>query len=75
LTTEKVAHDKLLAIRELQAEAFPSDDIRWQVLAMQSAKNSVEFEGRMELVFAGVANGKPWSGSPTDRALLIKVKQ
>jgi hypothetical protein len=42
---------------------------------MQSAKNSVEFEGRMELVFAGVANGKPWSGSPTDRALLIKVKQ
>ena len=64
-----------LAIRGLQAEALPSGEIRWQVLAIQAAKNPAEFEGRLELVFAGVADGKPWSGSPTGAALSIKVKQ
>jgi hypothetical protein len=64
-----------LAIRGLQAERLPSGDVKWQVLVIQGVKNPVEFEGRLELVFSGLANGKPWTGSPTGGALSVKIKQ
>jgi len=64
-----------LAIRGLQAERLPSGDVKWQVLVIQGVKNPVEFEGRLELVFSGLANGKPWTGSPAGGALSVKIKQ
>lgn len=64
-----------LAIRGLQAERLPSGDVKWQVLVIQGVKNPVEFEGRLELVFSGQANGKPWTGSPVGGALSVKIKQ
>lgn len=64
-----------LAIRGLQAERLSSGEIKWQVLVIQGVKNPVEFEGRLELVFSGLSNGKPWSGSPAGGALSVKIKQ
>lgn len=64
-----------LAIRGLQAERLASGDLKWQVLVIQGVKNPVEFEGRLELVFAGLANGKAWTGSPVGSALNVKIKQ
>jgi len=64
-----------LAIRALQAERLSSGEIKWQVLVIQGVKNPVEFEGRLELVFSGLTNGKPWSGSPAGSPMSVKIKQ
>lgn len=64
-----------LAIRGLQAQVLPSGEIKWQVLVIQAVKNPVEFEGHLELVFTGLDNLKPWTGSPQGSVLTIKVKQ
>jgi hypothetical protein len=64
-----------LAIRGFQADVMPSGAIKWQVLLIQGVKNPVEFEGRLELVFSGLSDGKVWSGSPSSGALPVKIKQ
>lgn len=64
-----------LAIRGLQAERLDSGDLKWQVLVIQGVKNPVEIEGRLELIFSGTVNGKPWTGSPAGGALGVKFKQ
>lgn len=64
-----------LAIRGLQAEVLPSQEIRWQVLVIQGVKNPTPFEGRLELVFTGLAGGKPWSGAPPGGALGVRIGQ
>lgn len=50
-----------ITIRGLQAEAVGGAQLRWQVLVIQSDKNAPEFKGRLELVFSGTQNGKPWT--------------
>lgn len=50
-----------VAIRGLQAEMVGAQQLRWQVLVIQPAKNAPEFRGRLELSIAGVLDGKPWS--------------
>ncbi len=64
-----------IAIRGLQAELRDGREIKWQVLVMQSAKNAPEFSGRLELSFAGVQNGKPWTASLPAGAQTLKLKQ
>jgi len=64
-----------LAIRGLQAQLLTSGEIKWQVLVIQAAKNPVEFDGQLELVFSGYAKGRPWTGSPPGGFVAIKVKQ
>ncbi|MDR3372041.1 hypothetical protein [Rhodoferax sp.] len=64
-----------LAVRGFQTEVLPSGEIKWQVLLIQGVKNPVEFEGRLELVFSGLSNGKAWSGSPSSGAIAVKIKQ
>lgn len=48
-------------MRGLQAEMVTPQQLRWQVLVMQSARNPAEFNGRLELVLAGTQGGKPWT--------------
>ena len=62
-----------VAIRGLQADTFDNGKVRWQVLVIQNKKNAPELQGRLEIAFNGVLNGKPWSGSVT--TLPIKVQQ
>lgn len=64
-----------IAIRGLQAELRNGHEIKWQVLAIQALKNPPEFNGRLELTFTGLLNGKPWTGILPGGAQSIKVKQ
>ena len=50
-----------LAIRSLQAELIAGNQIKWQALVIQPVKNAPEFNGKLELTFSGLQNGKPWS--------------
>lgn len=64
-----------LAIRGLQADIQSDGALKWQVLVIQSGKNPHEFNGRIELSFSGVLNGRPWNAAPTGAPIAIKVKQ
>lgn len=52
-----------VAIRGLQAELQSPTTLKWQVLVIQASKNAAEFNGRLELSFTGLLNGKPWSAA------------
>ena len=64
-----------LAIRGLQAERTTPTTLKWQTLVMQPGRNTQEFNGRLEITFAGTVNGKPWTATLPDGPLPIKVKQ
>lgn len=64
-----------LAIRSLQAEIRHGREVQWQVLVIQSQKNQPEFNGRLELSFNGVLNGKPWVAALPGGAQVLKLKQ
>ena len=64
-----------LAIRALQAELSPGGKLKWQVLVIQAGKAQTEFNGRIELSFTGLLNGKPWSANLPGQPPAIKVRQ
>ena len=64
-----------VAIRGLQAELQSGGKVKWQVLVIQASKNAQEFNGRLELTFSGLINGKPWSAALPGGPLAIKVRQ
>ncbi len=64
-----------IVIRGLQAEVRGGREIKWQVLVIQARKNPPEFNGRLELTFTGVQNGRPWIGALPAGALAFKLKQ
>jgi hypothetical protein len=45
------------------------------VLVIQSGKSQAEFNGRLELSFTGVLNGKPWAANLPGEPPVIKVRQ
>jgi hypothetical protein len=64
-----------LVIRGLQAELAAGGKLKWQVMVMQANKGAPEFQGRIELVFAGLLNGKPWSAPLADGPVPVKIGQ
>ncbi|MBK6388099.1 MAG: hypothetical protein IPF71_15680 [Rhodoferax sp.] len=64
-----------IAIRGLQAEVLDSGQLKWQILVMQPTKKAPEFNGRLDLVFAGIQNGKPWTAGMPGGPQAIKFKQ
>jgi uncharacterized FlaG/YvyC family protein len=64
-----------LAIRGLQAEVLPSNQLKWQVLVVQSAKNPNEFKGKLDVTISGTLSGKPWMANLANGAMAIEVKQ
>ena len=64
-----------VSIRGLQAELQNGKDLKWQVLVIQVSKNAAEFNGRLELSFGGVLNGKPWSATLPGGPQTLVVKQ
>lgn len=64
-----------VAIRSLQAEVLGGMQLRWQVLVIQAARNTVEFKGRLELVLSGTQDGKPWSQSFPAQGQPLQVTQ
>lgn len=64
-----------VTIRGLQVTPESGSALKWQVLVIQANKNVAEFNGRLELSFSGLQNGKPWSASLQDGAMPIKIRQ
>ena len=64
-----------LAIRSLQADFLSGNKLKWQVLVIQSGKNPAEFNGRLEVAFSGLLDGKPWTVGLASDSPAIKVKQ
>ena len=64
-----------LAIRSLQADFLSNGKLKWQVLVIQSGKNPPEFNGRLEVSFSGLLNGKPWIATLASDPPAVKVKQ
>ncbi|MEY4911194.1 MAG: hypothetical protein RL761_857 [Pseudomonadota bacterium] len=64
-----------LAIRGLQAEILPSNQLKWQALVLQSAKNPGEFKGKLDVQISGTLQGKPWSMGIAGGAMPFEVKQ
>jgi hypothetical protein len=59
-----------ISVRGLQAEVLNGQQVKWQVVVMQSLKNAPEFNGKLEVSFIGSVAGKPWKaalpGGPQD---------
>jgi len=64
-----------LAIRSLQADLQHGNQLKWQVLVIQSGKNPAEFNGQLEVSFSGLLDGKPWTANLAGGAPAIKVRQ
>jgi hypothetical protein len=64
-----------LAIRSLQADLVAINQLKWQVLVIQPLKNAPEFNGKLELTFSGLQNGKPWSMNLPNGAIPLQLTQ
>jgi hypothetical protein len=64
-----------VSIRGLQVEARNGREMKWQVLVIQALKNPSEFNGKLELNFTGLLDGKPWSGSLPGGLQTIRLTQ
>ena len=66
-----------VTIRGLKAELVGGAQLKWQVLVIQAAaaRNAPEFKGRLELVLAGVLNGKPWTQAFPPEGQAIQFRQ
>ncbi len=64
-----------VAVRGFQAEVVNGRQVKWQVMLMQAFKNAPEFNGRLELSFAGIQNGKPWLGTLPGGGQELKFRQ
>lgn len=64
-----------ISIRGLQAEFRSGHEIKWQILVIQTVKNSPEFGGQLEVTLSGFQNGKPWTGALPAGPQAFKIKQ
>ena len=64
-----------IAVRGFQAEVLGGHQVKWQIMLMQALKNAPEFNGRLELSFAGVQNGKPWLATLPGGGQALKFRQ
>jgi hypothetical protein len=64
-----------IAIRGLQAEPQAPDQLRFQLLAMQTGKRSAEFNGRYDVTLGGTLDGKSWVFPRPGGAQPLQLKQ
>lgn len=64
-----------VSIRGLQAQVQGGNQVKWQVLVMQSAKASAEFQGHLDMTLTGLRSGKPWTQTAHDVAKDLQVRQ
>ncbi len=64
-----------ITVRALQAEVLAGRQIKWQVLLMNAQKNAPDFNGKLEVNFVGIQNGKPWVGTVPGGAKELKFRQ
>ena len=64
-----------IAIRGLQAAQEADASLRWQVLLMRPVKNAADFSGQIELVAAGMRDGKAWTQRFSGEAQAFQLRQ
>ncbi len=64
-----------ISVRGLQAEMQGLNKLKWQVLLIQSSKNTTVFNGRLEMTFSGLEGGRNWSAGLPAGAMVVKVEQ
>ncbi len=64
-----------ITVRGLQAEVLGGRQVKWQVLLMNAQKNAPDFDGKLEVNFAGTQNGKPWTAALPEGGLDLKFRQ
>lgn len=64
-----------ISVRGLQAEMQGLNKLKWQVLLIQSSKNTTVFNGRLEMTFSGLEGGRNWSAGLPTGAMVVKVEQ
>jgi hypothetical protein len=65
-----------LSVRGLKTDVDEPGRLRYQMLVMQSGKDSPEFTGKYEITLSGLLGGKPWSSAATEIARgEIKMRQ
>jgi hypothetical protein len=64
-----------IVIRGLQAEVLAGSQVKWQVLVFQAVKNPAEFNGKLEVTFSGLRNGKPWTMQLPESAQALQFRQ
>lgn len=65
-----------ISVRGLQVDAVAPNQLRYQLLVMQSGKSPPEFRGRYELLLAGVdEGGKPWQSSEPAATQALQFRQ
>jgi hypothetical protein len=64
-----------IAIRGVQVERVSANQLKWQVLVIQSQKNAPVFQGSLELIFNGSLNGKTWNASPAGGKQALTLKE
>jgi len=69
------AHAEGLQLRGLMAEPQAPGRLRYQLLVMQTGKNTAPFNGHYELVLAGQLDGKPWSQPMPGGPQPLQLKQ
>ncbi|QEA13415.1 DUF6776 family protein [Comamonas flocculans] len=69
------ASNSTLDIRGLQADVLGGVQLRWQVLVIQPVRNAPEFKGQLELVLAGLRDGKPWTSRPPAVVRPLQMQQ
>jgi len=63
-----------LSIRSLQVERLSEGELKWQALMIQASKNPQEFNGSLEITFAGTLDGKPWSMAHAAAPQTVQIK-
>lgn len=66
---------QVLSIRGIQVDKTEDGRYKWQVLIIQPVRGAPEFAGKLELVFTGVQDGKPWTVGLPDGAQTIKINK
>lgn len=64
-----------LAVRGLQARRNGSGGVQWQVLLVQSGRQSTEFKGQLEITYVGLQNGQPWSMTEPASRRPLSIRQ
>ncbi|MBT0569892.1 hypothetical protein KIK84_06105 [Curvibacter sp. CHRR-16] len=64
-----------LSIRGIQVDKVEEGQYKWQVMIIQPVRGAPEFSGKLEVVFAGVQDAKPWTAGLPDGGQAIKINK
>lgn len=64
-----------LSIRGVQVDKADAGQYKWQVMIIQPVRGAPEFNGKLEVVFTGVQDGKQWTTGLPEGSQVIKINK